>query len=726
MSLAPGLRAAWLARAYRWDSLAPLLWEPSSGEGEGPWDEEVFVDGRSAFALFVPGGCTLSCRLEIPAGARLHALVRAGDAGGEAHSRGAAAWMEVRTVDDGVPLRRRWSLRLSGRGAWTRVFPALRRFAGREVEIVLSGPAGPSAVAVWAHPALAFALPRAELAQLARTYLRLFGGAGAIARLAGRLRSASSSPTGRANGGVDHPAPHPAAAGPPQEDAAGAPPVLSLLIVVPPDASAQAVRRTLESLQAQHAGGWEALLLSSGGAPAAAGPRVRILHPGTAGSVAEALNRGLEAARGTFVALIDPGDELAPGAVAAVRARGHRAVLVYTDEDRLREDGTRRAAFRKPAWSPDYLRSFPYVRRLCAIRTAEARALGGWRAGVEGAHEYDLLLRIAEGGGAVEHVPDVLYHTAPRRALGWRALALAQDAAGAARALDGHLARAFPGSRVESGAVPGVHRVRHPVGGEPLVSIVVPTAGLTRVVGGRTLDLLAHCVRSIAGLTAYPRWELVCVDNGDLRPETRAAVDAAAGARVRWISYAGPFNVAAKMNMGAAAAAGEHLVFLNDDTEVRSPDWMGALLELSARPDVGAVGAKLYFPGGRVQHAGVYLHRGDADHVYRAVLPEHPGRGFDLLSVRDWSAVTGACLMTRAGVFGELGGFDESYPVNFNDVDYCLRVREAGYRVLFTPHARLYHLESVSRTVRDEPAAAARLLDRWGTGDDPFYTNADE
>jgi GT2 family glycosyltransferase len=251
---------------------------------------------------------------------------------------------------------------------------------------------------------------------------------------------------------------------------------------------------------------------------------------------------------------------------------------------------------------------------------------------------------------------------------------------------------------------------------------------MTRDVGGRSIDLLANCVRSIAERTDYPHFEIVYVDNGDLRADTREALASLRGLALRAVTYTGPFNVADKMNLGARHAAGEHLLFLNDDVEVIGPGWMRAMLEYSQQPGVGAVGAKLYFPNDAVQHAGVIIPPvGSPAHVYHAFPPKRQAGIADLGVVRNYSAVTGACLMTRAEVFADLGGFDVGFPVNYNDVDYCLKVRERGLRVVFTPYAELYHFESLSRVGSADhgirPEELARFAGRWGhvAKRDPYH-----
>jgi GT2 family glycosyltransferase len=453
---------------------------------------------------------------------------------------------------------------------------------------------------------------------------------------------------------------------------------------------------------------------------AASDARVRAVRVEEGKGAAAALGAALGASEGEFVAVLAAGDALAPAAlleVALLLGEDRAADVVYTDEEVWPPGAPAPEPVLKPGWSPEYLLSRMYTGRLCVYRRAVVTGAGGFRPGFGGAREYDLALRVAERTGRVRHVPRVLYRG--RGASGGAGAPGEADAA-ALRALGEHVARLGLDAACEPGASAGLYRVRHRVAGEPLVSVVIPTAGYKRAVRGEQLDLLANCVRSIVAQTDYANYEIVCVDNGDLRDETAAALEAHGG-RVRRFTFEqeGPFNLAAKMNFGAAQAAGEHLLFLNDDVEVVSAGWMTALLEHSQRPGVGVVGAKLYFPDGSIQHAGVRLDEGCAPgHVYYCYPRESQRRAPDLDAVRNYSAVTGACMMTRAALFRDLGGFDLRFPINYNDVDYCLKALARGLRVVYTPYAELYHFESVSRAAEQTEGVKSEELEAfqkvWG------------
>jgi GT2 family glycosyltransferase len=224
---------------------------------------------------------------------------------------------------------------------------------------------------------------------------------------------------------------------------------------------------------------------------------------------------------------------------------------------------------------------------------------------------------------------------------------------------------------------------------------VIPSAGRIIPYERRSIDLLRNCVESIVRKSTWDNFEIIAVDNGDLRPGLPAFLDSLG---VRRVTYsAEPFNLAQKMNLGAQHASGEHLVFLNDDVEVISPDWIEAMLEFSQQDGIGAVGAKLLFPSNRIQHAGVVLLNGLPGHPYYNHPAEDAGYYRSVQVARNYLAVTGACMMTKTALFRSLEGFDEDFPLNYNDVDYCLRLHDRGERSVYTPHAELYHYESVSR-----------------------------
>jgi GT2 family glycosyltransferase len=510
------------------------------------------------------------------------------------------------------------------------------------------------------------------------------------------------------------------------------PPLVSVLLPVF-NIEERYLRLAIESVLRQLYPYWELCIADDGStaphvrpvleAYARRDPRVKVaFHERNAG-IAAASNTALALASGEYIALLDHDDELAEHALSRVAREivADRDVdLLYSDEDKLDGAGRHVAPFFKPDWSPEYFLACMYTCHLGVYRTALVRELGGFRSASDFAQDYDLALRIVARSQRIRHIPDVLYH--------WRMLpgstAAGSDAKpqaheAARRALQNHLIETGRDGTVEPGPVPGFHRARFTIRGAPRVSIIIPTAYRAARIRGETTTFVANCVESIRRRSTYPHYEILILDND--APPAACARRLCDFDAVR-IPYTEPFNFAATVNLGAARAVGEHLLFLNDDTEVLAPDWLECLLEYSQQPDIGAVGAKLLFPDGRVQHAGVALVNGDPLHPSYGAPGDSLGYFCAGVVPHNCAAVTAACLMTRADVFHDVGGFCEDLPLNYNDIDYCLRVRAAGRRVVFTPYARLCHYESASK-----PGIFAAELDifkaRWGKQlrDDPYF-----
>ncbi len=458
-------------------------------------------------------------------------------------------------------------------------------------------------------------------------------------------------------------------------------------------------------------------------------PRIRIRYATVNGGISIASNAALEQASGEFVALLDHDDELPPDALAEVVRyldRHPDADVLYSDEDKLDLAGARCDPYFKPDWSPDHFLTCMYTCHFMVIRRTLLAEIGGFRKGYEGAQDYDLLLRLMERTTRIHHIPRVLYH--------WRKLPESTASAGQAKpwaldagrlALEDYVRRNGVEAEVLSGGLPGVYRIKRRIRGTPLVSIVIPTAGRYRTVRGGQVDMLAAAIRSVVEKTEYRYYELIVVaDAAGVLPETLRALEGTQHQVLRF-ERLGLFNFSAKVNAGAAAASGDHVLLFNDDLEVTSPEWLEAMLEYSQEPEIGAVGAKLLYPDGRLQHVGMVLGvAGVAAHAFHQHPGVSPGYAGSAVMVRNYSAVTGACLMSRRDVFAEVGGFDERFPIDFNDVDYCLRLRRAGYRVVFTPFAQLYHHESASFGARQQDlGAVAEMRKRWGAAidRDPYY-----
>ena len=521
------------------------------------------------------------------------------------------------------------------------------------------------------------------------------------------------------------------------------PPKIS--VVMPAYATpAPLIKAAIASVQAQLYPHWE-LCIADDGSPGEAlwalledearrDARIRIVRRPVNGQIAAATNSALGLATGDFVAFMDHDDLLTAHAlyhVAATLEQHPDAGLIYSDEDKIDERGLRSQPYFKTARNADLMLGQNIVNHLAVYRRSLVEDLGGVREGFEGAQDHDLALRAAGriGPGRIHHIPWVLYHWRWRGRQGSFSRRWAQVCADAARrAVAEHLIRTGQtGATVSNqpGAARWLRVQRALPAPPPLVSIIVPTRD--------RLDLLARCAEGVLQGTDYGPLELIIVDNGSVEPETLAHFEVLkADPRVRILPAPGPFNFSALMNRAVAEARGEIIVLLNNDISMIGADWLSEMVSHAVRPSVGAVGARLLYPDGTVQHAGVVLGTGGvAGHLHTGAPGDYPGYQGHLKLARNVSAVTAACLAMRRSVWDEMGGMDaERLTVAFNDVDLCLRIRTAGYDIVWTPFAELYHHESASRGLDLEPVAAARfqseintMRERWGPvlDADPFY-----
>ena len=436
--------------------------------------------------------------------------------------------------------------------------------------------------------------------------------------------------------------------------------------------------------------------------------RIRVAKLKRNSGIAHASNAALKLATGDYVGLLDHDDALTRDALleVAMQIAASNADILYSDEDKLDEAGQHVEVHCKPDFSPDYFFSINYICHFSVFRRDLLTRIGGFRTGFDGAQDYDLLLRATEKTENIAHISKVLYHW--RRIPGSTAAtstAKPQTSDAGRRALAESIRRRGIKGSVETGPYPNTFRVRRTIVGEPLVSILIPFRDKP--------DLLDVCVSSILSRTRYANFEILCIDNGSREPETRAVLDRLSrqDARVRLVRHDAPFNYSAINNFGAAQARGAHLLFLNNDTEVISDEWLGAMIEHSQRPEVGVVGARLWYADRTIQHAGVIVGPGGvAGHGHLFQPGDDPGYFARIRLVQNLSAVTFACAMTRREVFTKLGGLNErELKIAFNDVDYCLRAREAGFLVVYTPYALLHHYESKSRGYEDTPEKQMRF-----------------
>ncbi|MDP3658473.1 glycosyltransferase family 2 protein, partial [Phenylobacterium sp.] len=388
----------------------------------------------------------------------------------------------------------------------------------------------------------------------------------------------------------------------------------------------------------------------------------------------------------------------------------------------------------KTDWNAELLLSHNMVSHLGVYRRSLVEQVGGLREGFEGSQDYDLALRVAEltEPARILHIPAVLYHWRQQSEIGsFSEQAIERCAVAGRRAVEEHLQRTGETSahvEIEPNAPAWVHVRRDCPSPEPLVSVIVPTRDRA--------ELLENCVEGLLNRTDYPAIELLIVDNGSVEPATHALFERLQqDPRVRILPQPGPFNYSALNNAAAAQARGDILLLLNNDIEVIEPGWLREMVAHAVRPHVGAVGARLLYGDGRVQHGGVILGVGGtppvAGHLYVGAPRADTGYFGHLRLTRNVSAVTAACMALRREVFEEVGGLDaENLAVAFNDVDLCLKIRERGYSIVWTPRAELFHLESASRGLDTRPEQAERfrrevmyMRGRWGAAldDDPFY-----
>lgn len=517
---------------------------------------------------------------------------------------------------------------------------------------------------------------------------------------------------------------------------------MSLISVITPvyDPEPSVLDEMIRSMMAQDYPGWELCLVDDRSTdPAVAkvlkawdcrDSRVRVHRRSENGGISAASNDALAMARGDVVALVDHDDVVHPSALGSIN---HVFVtrpdvdVVYTDEDKLDLHGRRCDPFRKPDWSPDYLSGCMYLGHLSAYRTSLVRSVGGFTVGREGSQDWDLALRVTERARRVHHIPEILYH--------WRmsAASVALDvtakpwAITAARlAVEAHAAWQHGAAAwVEESGYPGWFHVRTPPQKYLPVSVVIPTAGATAGESEPYL-LVERCIEHLLEHTDYPALDVMVVVSANAPEDLEHSLPARFGERVRAVRLEGAFNYSKSINEGVLRTDAPYVLLLNDDTEPLSADWLTRLVETASRPNVGIVGAKLLYPDGRVQHAGVtHMAMGLPYHPHAG---EEDGYGYygEKLLTMNYMAVTGACQLMRRDVFDAAGGYDTEFPLNYNDIDFCLRVGSLGLRVVLLNAAPMVHHESVTRRRGVHSSEQDLYLARWGhlSRQDPFHRRA--
>ncbi len=449
------------------------------------------------------------------------------------------------------------------------------------------------------------------------------------------------------------------------------------------------------------------------------------------GGISKNTNAAAAKASGHYFAFLDHDDILSPNAMYEMARAifSTSAAFLYSDEALFEKDYKNPTTGHfKPDYSPQYLLNCNYIGHLVAVKRDVFFEVGQLDPECDGAQDHDLNLRVLDKEEKAVHIQKVLYY--------WRqhadSTSVSADAKPYAaeagkRAIQKHLARKEIRGMVEDGKFPGTYKVNYAIKALPLVSVIIPNSE-------HTSDL-HRCISSIYARTSWRQFEIIVVENNSKTVDTfqyyTKLADDNPNCSVMVYEEGGGFNFSKICNFGRTGARGEYLLFLNNDTEVITPDWMSEMLQLCQLDDVGAVGALLYYPDNTVQHAGVITGLGGyAGHSHKYAQREHSGYMFRQACVQEVSAVTGACMMVKAKAFDKVGGFDAAFTVAYNDVDLCLRLGRRGLSVLFTPYAELYHHESKSRGTDEVGEAAARfakeqerLLDRYGEDllHDPYY-----
>lgn len=453
-------------------------------------------------------------------------------------------------------------------------------------------------------------------------------------------------------------------------------------------------------------------------------------------------NAGFALAEGQWLTLLDHDDTLYPNALYEMMrlALDEDAEMVYSDEIVVSEDGKDLGGYHfKPDYAPDYLNNCNYITHLCMFRRdLFVRAGGREDPTYDGAQDYDLVLRLTErlsSPDKIQHLPKVMYN--------WRAGAgsTAENMVEAKpyaieagrRAIADHLDRIGRKATVESlDGYPGAYRVKYALTGNPKISVIIPNKDHT--------DDLDRCLKSLYAHAGYENFEVIVAENNSILPETFLYYDKAAKTFPNWklVTYQGIFNFSAINNTARKAAEGDYLLLLNNDIEILSDGFLAEMLSYAQREDVGAVGAKLFYPDDTIQHGGVILGiNGSAGHSHKSYPRNASGDLYRLVTAQNYLAVTGACLMVKADLYDNCGGLDEvDFAVAYNDVDLCLKLYEQGYQNVYTPQAQAYHYESKSRGMDTGTAASkanqaryekekAAFQQRWGhylpEGADPYY-----
>ena len=433
---------------------------------------------------------------------------------------------------------------------------------------------------------------------------------------------------------------------------------------------------------------------------AAKDKRIKFVWRDTNGHISENTNSAIALASGDFIAFMDHDDYLRADALfqnAKVLNENKQVELLYSDEDKVNDAGAHFKPRFKPDWCPDGFLSQNYLCHFVVVKRDIVNEIGGLRKGFEGSQDYDFLLRATEKTSHIYHIPMILYH--------WRSHegSVAQNnyskpyafEAGKKAIEEALVRRGRPGTVTMIGHLKGLYSVRYKIKEYKKVSIVIPTKNKA--------DLCEDLLSSIFELTVYPDFEVILVDNNsdeDSFFELIKKWEVLQPKRFKCIKDVGDFNFSRLINNGVKATSGAYLLLLNNDMKIIDKDWMNALVEQVQFETTGIVGAKLIYKNERIQHAGMVLGMKDeiSRHPSARLDRDFPGNDAVIITINNYSSITGACMMVRAEIFKQVGGFDEAIPVDYNDLDFCLKVRELGLNNIYLPHVTLFHYESVSRS----------------------------
>ena len=478
------------------------------------------------------------------------------------------------------------------------------------------------------------------------------------------------------------------------------------------------LRQMIESLIVQTYSNWELCIVNASpdneemqkvlAEYSAGDSRVRFCNLKENLGIAENTNRAFAMAKGEFVGLLDHDDLLAPNAlyeIVKILQDHPQADALYTDEDKVTTELDEHfQPHLKPDFNLDLLRSNNYICHFFVVRKSIVEKAGGFRKEFDGAQDYDFIFRCTENAGEVLHVPEILYHWRTHKASTADNPASKMYAFEAGkRAIEAHLERTGTKGEVSHTQDLGFYRVKYPVQGKPLVSVIIPNKD--------EKETLQTCLEMLEKNTGYQNFEIIIVENNSTTDEIfRYYKELSGNRKIHLLRWGKEFNYSAINNSAAAHAKGEYLLFLNNDVKSINPDWLEEMLGVCQRPEVGGVGAKLIYPDNTIQHAGCVIGMGGiAGHMFVDMPADRTGYLHKASLLQDMSAVTAACLLMKKEVFEQAGGFTEELAVAFNDVDLCLKVRKNGYLIVYDPYAKLYHMESKTRGAEDSKEKVRRF-----------------